>query len=215
MNLDRQIAQLRRRLAELDKERTAVEAALNQLEQKPVSPASLPATASHAASKEPNALTNASPAASKIALFRKLFAGRTDVFPVRWENRKNGKSGYAPACANEWVRHVCGKPKVRCGDCPNQSFILVSDAVIECHLRGQDRIRPNGRGKDFVAGVYPLLFDDTCHFLAVDFDDKDWSLDALAFLETARSLGIPAAFLFGRLRQNGDLRIPNRKNGSI
>jgi hypothetical protein len=37
-------------------------------------------------------------------LFRRLFAGRSDVFPVRWENRHTGKSGYAPACADEWVR---------------------------------------------------------------------------------------------------------------
>jgi hypothetical protein len=53
---------------------------------------------------------------------------------------------------------------------PNQSFIPVTDEVIEAHLRGEDRVRHNGRG-NFVAGVYPLLFDDTCRFLAVDFDD--------------------------------------------
>ena|ERR1019366_6872713 len=48
-------------------------------------------------------------------------------FPVRWENRNTGKSGYAPACANEWVRGVCGKPQVKCGECPNQAFIALSD----------------------------------------------------------------------------------------
>ena len=37
----------------------------------------------------------------KVMLFRRLFAGRTDVYPVRWES-KAGKTGYAPACANEW-----------------------------------------------------------------------------------------------------------------
>ena len=36
----------------------------------------------------------------KIALFRKLFRGRTDVYPVRWEGKTSGKSGYAPACGN-------------------------------------------------------------------------------------------------------------------
>jgi hypothetical protein len=45
-----------------------------------------------------------STAAEKIILFRRLFAGRSDVFPVRWENRNTGTSGYAPACADEWVR---------------------------------------------------------------------------------------------------------------
>jgi len=43
-----------------------------------------------------------STAAEKIALFRRLFAGRPDVFPVRWENRNTGKSGYAPA----WLGHA-------------------------------------------------------------------------------------------------------------
>ena len=51
---------------------------------------------------------------NKIALFRRLFCGRSDVFPIRWENRKTGRSGYAPACANEWQRGICEKPKIKC-----------------------------------------------------------------------------------------------------
>ena len=46
----------------------------------------------------------------KIALFRSLFRGREDIYPRRFESRKTGKSGYAPACANEWVRGICEKP---------------------------------------------------------------------------------------------------------
>jgi hypothetical protein len=147
-------------------------------------------------------VSNSSPAADKVAIFRKLFAGRTDVFPVGWENPKSGRTGYAPACANEWVRGVCGKPQVRCGECPNQSLIPVRDEVIEAHLRGEDRIRHNGRG-DFVAGVYPLLFDDTCRFLVVDFDGESWSSDALAFLVTCRELGVPAALERSRSGKGG------------
>ena len=71
-------------------------------------------------------------------LFRRLFAGRPDVFPVRWENRKTGRSGYSPACANEWVKGICGKPKVKCGECPNQKFIPPNEGVIVRHLRGDD-----------------------------------------------------------------------------
>ena len=52
----------------------------------------------------------------KVALFRRLFRGRTDVFPVRWEGKTSGKSGYAPACGNEWRAGVCEKPRVKCGD---------------------------------------------------------------------------------------------------
>src|SRR5262245_47986637 len=176
-------SRIRAQLEAIEIERLWLEARLREIEgeQEPSLPPSLAAT-----------VTNGSPAADKIALFRRLFAGRTDVFPTRWENPKSGRSGYAPACANEWVLGVCGKPQVRCGECPNQSFIPLTDEVIEAHLRGEDRVRHNGRG-DFVAGVYPLLFDDTCRFLAVDFDDESWSSDALAFLATCRELGVPAA----------------------
>ncbi len=148
-------------------------------------------------------VTNTSPAADKIALFRGLFACRTDVFPFRWENAKTGRSGYAPACANEWLRGVCGKPQVKCGECPNPAFIPVSDEVIECHLRGEDRVRPSGHGGDLVAGVYPLLFDDTCKFLAVDFDGEQWSTDALAFMATCREVDAPAALERSRSGQGG------------
>ena len=63
-----------------------------------------------------------SPPESKIALFRSLFRGRDDVYPRRFENRKTGKSGYSPACGNEWVAGLCEKPRIKCAACPNQHF---------------------------------------------------------------------------------------------
>jgi hypothetical protein len=57
----------------------------------------------------------------KLALFRSRFVGRTDVYPLRWQNA-SGRSGYAPACHNEWVAGVCGKPAVKCSACPNSAF---------------------------------------------------------------------------------------------
>jgi hypothetical protein len=57
------------------------------------------------------------------------------------------------------VRGVCKKPRVKCGECPNHQFIAVDDRVVVDHLRGRH-----------VLGVYPLLADDTCWFLAADFD---------------------------------------------
>jgi hypothetical protein len=109
----------------------------------------------------------------KVALFRRLFRGRTDVYPVRWESRTSGKSGYAPACANEWRAGVCEKPRIKCGDCSQRLLIPLSDAVIYDHLAGKQ-----------IVGVYPLLEDDTCHFLAVDFDEAEWQQDALAFMQS-------------------------------
>ena len=48
----------------------------------------------------------------KIALSRSLFRGRADVYPRRFESRATGKSGYAPACANESARGICEKRRV-------------------------------------------------------------------------------------------------------
>jgi hypothetical protein len=56
---------------------------------------------------EPSKLTTE----EKVALFRRLFRGRSDVYPIRWESKASGKSGYAPACANEWRAGVCEKPR--------------------------------------------------------------------------------------------------------
>ena len=127
-------------------------------------------------------VTNRSPARDKIALFRSLFRGREDVYTKRWDNARTGEVGYAPVCANEWAPRVCGKPRVRCGACPNQAFREVTDEAVEGHLRGRHTI-----------GVYPMLADDTCRFLAADFDKAGWRRDAGAFLEATRSKGVPAA----------------------
>lgn len=120
--------------------------------------------------------------AEKVALFRALFKGREDIFPTRFASKKTGKSGYAPACANKFVRGVCELPKVKCGECPNQSFASVGDQVVLDHLQGRH-----------VMGVYPLLEDETCWFLAVDFDKSSWQEDVAAFVETGRAIDIPVA----------------------
>lgn len=121
-------------------------------------------------------------ARGKVALFRSLFRGREDVFPRLWVNTKTGKKGYAPACRNEWVRGVCDKPRVRCGECLAQAFVPVSDDVVLDHLQGRH-----------VVGCYPLLLDETCWFVAVDFDKAQWRADVTAFARTCTDLGLPVA----------------------
>ena len=75
--------------------------------------------------------------ADKVNLFLRLFRGRDDVYPKRWQNQKSGKNGYSPTCANEWVRGVCEKPRVKCGECPNQAFLSVTNEAILNHLKGR------------------------------------------------------------------------------
>jgi superfamily II DNA or RNA helicase len=122
----------------------------------------------------------------KVALFGRLFRGRTDIYPVRWES-KAGKSGYSPACANEWRAGVCEKPRVKCADCGHRLLVPLTDQVLYDHLAGRETV-----------GVYPLLPDDCCHFLAVDFDEADWQADARAFVQSCRALGVPAALEVSR-----------------
>ena len=179
---------LRDRLEELERHRAVFETASSALNTSATPP-----------------VTMASSSSAKVALFRRLFAGREDVFPIRWDNRKTGKGGYAPACANEWVKGVCNKPRIKCGECPNQAFIPVSDEIIERHLRGDHGGRSSGY--DFVAGVYPLLSDETCGFLAADFDKENWAGDALAVLETCSAKGVPAALERSRSGNGGHIWI--------
>jgi hypothetical protein len=108
---------------------------------------------------EANGVSHESTPEAKIGLFRSLFRGRDDVYPRRFESRKTGKSGYAPACANEWVRGICEKPRVKCAECAHRRFLAVTDEVILWHLSGKD-----DTGQPFVAGVYPILQDETCFF---------------------------------------------------
>jgi len=123
----------------------------------------------------------------KVALFRRLFRGRSDVYPIRWESKTSGKSGYSPACGNEWVAGICGKPRIKCADCSKRLLIPLSDKVIFEHLAGKHTV-----------GVYPLLADDTCHFLAVDFDEAEWQQDAQAFIQSCRELDVTAAMEISR-----------------
>jgi superfamily II DNA or RNA helicase len=123
----------------------------------------------------------------KVALFRRLFRGRDDVYALRWQSNSNGRSGYAPACGNEWRQGICEKPRVACRDCKHRELLPLTDAAIYGHLAG-----------DHTIGLYPLLGDDRCHLLAVDFDDHDWRDDARAFLRSCRELAVPAALEISR-----------------
>ncbi|MCL2009631.1 MAG: DEAD/DEAH box helicase [Synergistaceae bacterium] len=136
------------------------------------------------------AITKHSSPAEKISLFGSLFRGREDVFPRRFENIKKGKSGYPPACQNEWKPGVCFKPKVKCGVCKARAFIPVTPEIFDAHLRGH--LQGENADKDFTMGVYPMLLDETCSFLAVDFDKDLWKEDALAYLDTCGRHNVPA-----------------------
>ncbi len=141
----------------------------------------------------------------KIKLFMSLFKGRTDVFAKRFESQKTGKSGYQPACENEWVTGLCEKPKVKCANCEHREFTPLSEIVIRDHLLGY--VLSDKRQRDFTVGIYALLENETCHFLAVDFDGSNWQTDISAYLRTCRNYSIPAVMERSRSGNGGHIWI--------
>ena len=176
-----EIAAEEARVAGLDREREASRLRLESLRQRLAIASASPAVMTSGLPLFPTAPIPQTPI-DKVKLFRSLFRGREDVFPVRFVSKKTGKQGYAPACANKFVRGVCGLPRVKCGECPNQAFLPLADRAVLDHLRGRH-----------VMGVYPLRDDETCWFLAVDFDKASWQDDVAAFIQTCRSVAVPAA----------------------
>lgn len=152
-----------------------------------------------------NRLTSRSNQDDKITLFRSLFKGREDVFPKRFESAKTGKSGYQPCCRNEWIKGICGKPKVKCAYCENRDFIPVTDDIIRNHLMGTDVY--SGSKRDYTIGIYPLLTDETCWFLVADFDKENWMDDVSAYLETCKIYNVQAVLERSRSGNGGHVWI--------
>ncbi|MCC6187704.1 MAG: DEAD/DEAH box helicase [Anaerolineales bacterium] len=139
-------------------------------------------------------VTNESSQDTKISLFRSLFRGREDVYPRRFESLKTGKTGYQPACRNPWTDNPA-----------DRELLPLTDDVVRNHLLGADAQDRSGR--DFTIGVYPMLSDETCWFLAADFDKASWPEDTRAFLETCRHFHVPAVLERSRSGNGGHVWI--------
>jgi superfamily II DNA or RNA helicase len=135
-------------------------------------------------------------ARKRVVLFRSLFRGREDVYARRWESA-DGRSGYTPAAQKDWKAINSSRPEDKKKvDKRTRTFFPLTDGVMANHLMGNETV-----------GVYPLLPDETCWFLAVDFDKKSWQEDSLAFMETCRELNVPAALERSRSGNGGHVWI--------
>lgn len=131
-------------------------------------------------------------AEQRIELFRSLFRGRDDVYAVRWEST-DGRSGYMPKADRDWKSYLRAKDKDRKKvDRQTRKFRPLTQDVVRGHLVG-----------DHTVGIYPLLQDETCWFLAVDFDKKTWQKDAAAFLVACREMNVPAVLERSRSGNGG------------
>lgn len=175
-----------------------------------------------------NPVSRTSSPQEKINLFKSLFVGRQDVFALRWQNFKSGKSGYSPVCENKWVNGKCNMKKYSCGTCPFKLPVRLDDKYFYNHLAGKDELARD------VIGLYPLLPENLCRFLAIDFDAhapktqtsitsthandrrsyahapnanicETWKSDILAVHKTSSELNIPSYMEISRSGNGGHL----------
>ena len=137
--------------------------------------------------EKPVGIDKFSPPDAKIALFMSLFGGRSDVYALRRHSRRYDNAYYMPACRNEYAPGICRKPKQKCGTCKNRDFMPFDAEAVRSHLTNTD---DNGNG---IVGVYPLLPDETCRFLAMDFDGDGWMKDVAVLRMVCEAGKIPCA----------------------
>ena len=172
------IAQLEKALQELEGQRCDLQAELEQARAALARVAAVPPT--NPTSKGSASNPKLTPE-EKVALFRRVFRGREDVYPVRFVSKKTGKSGYSPECSNKFVDGLCDLRTTKCSECRNRAYRPLDNEAVLGHLQGRH-----------VIGVYPMLLDETCWFLAVDFDGEAWQDDVAAVREACARLRIPA-----------------------
>ncbi|MFA6585815.1 MAG: hypothetical protein WCS86_01495 [Candidatus Paceibacterota bacterium] len=107
----------------------------------------------------------------KLAIYKNLFLGRTDVYARRW--KKNEKSGWTPAYSFDW--NEFNAHRARGGTIKNfehKKLLPIRDEILLNHLLGKETI-----------GIYPILEDNTSYFIAADFDEVDWKADVKKLID--------------------------------
>ena len=118
----------------------------------------------------PGAVHVGSPPEVKVAFFGALFAARTDLYAVRWENAGTGKKGWLPAVRGGWRK---GVPHAE------RDYLPLTAEVLSAHLSGQMHL-----------GLYPLLNGDRCWWLAADFDGSAAMLEVASKIRCKSTTGV-------------------------
>jgi superfamily II DNA or RNA helicase len=126
----------------------------------------------------PGLVDDGSPPNAKVAFYAALFAARSDVYAIRFDNPRTGKGGWVPAVRGGWrkgIRHE------------DRDYLPLTPVVLAAHLKGEVHI-----------GLYPLLDGDKCWWLAADFDGPEAMFDALMYVKAGRALQVPVALEVSR-----------------
>ncbi len=106
----------------------------------------------------------------KLQLYFSLFKGRRDVYAKSYINQE-GNIQYYPSYHYGW-RNLPPEKRI---------YAPLTDEVLKNHLRDNSRI-----------GLFPISQSDTCSFLAIDFDKKDWRDAVTAVRQAADQQGVEA-----------------------
>lgn len=113
-------------------------------------------------------LTNMNRQAMILELIKNTFRGRQDVVAKAWRSPEGQAKGYAPICQNRGseVCQINSGRKNPCKNCRHKKYAPLSTELLLEHLNGK-----------LILGVYPLLLDNTCFFIAGDFDNHSGEQD--------------------------------------
>ena len=182
MQVDTEIEKIKTRLQAIESEKNQLLLRLNKLKKERATINNLVELYGSPACREVPQSTD-----EKVDLFLKLFGCRRDVFPKLWINNRKNTKGYTPVCLHEWDRNYCRKPAIKCSICPNQNFTELDAKAVTNHLLGKNTI-----------GTYAIRQDDTCIFLAADFDKSSWKEDVAAYKNAASGLGVEVTLEISR-----------------
>ena len=135
---------------------------------------------------------------AKIALFRDALPRARMSTPDASRAARRAELAMRRLAATSGYRAYAKNLESSAPNVHTVAFLTITDEVIRQHLAGCD-----DSGRDFVMGIYPMLQDETCYFLAADFDKGSWQEDTKAFLETCRQMNLPAVLERSRSGKGG------------
>lgn len=132
----------------------------------------------------------------KLEIFMDYFKGRDDIYPYLSINKNDPNvKYYIPACMNEWRNGICNKIMGKqCKTCQYRENKPITRDTIKNHIYDNKMI-----------GIYSMLEDETCYFLAFDFDGKKdenhVKEDVLTFAKICDDYHVPIAIEKSRLEK--------------
>ncbi len=119
----------------------------------------------------------------KIKVYMDYFHGNDSVYATKYYSKKRNIYGWNPSCKNTMTQ-CCPHSHFQSQKCTTCKYFLklpLTEATVEQHM---------GDLKFEGLGLYPLQDDNTCYFVAIDFDENDWFEEMLCVYRIAKEKDI-------------------------